>query len=470
MTTLSFFDLPSSTKFNFDLRKESSKINNPSKLKFEIIEDVLVVNCTVDDRDLEINYKKIKDHDHVYEVLADSDRGDFEWPRYVFVGVDVRKSAKSIYSLPTVGIENINRIDDLRDSSKLVIFSQSQIIPCPLVEGSCSISNQFKIESLEPYKYWSDMFGLAFINKASVHAPDFVFAESNFYFEPLTMARWRMPRHHVFYDVSNNHTYFRWSGRMIESGGVGIVFHRCNFGHWFMQNFPLLLAIKEMLEMGLLDRRELKFITTGYDAFQKSVFEYFGLGDVVVIDLYNPKIDIVRVDVAVIPTSCVVDPRYAWNAYIGKALDAIRPPRDPDAPALIFVSRKDVGNARGLANEDELIEALRRAGFPFVPIRAAELSMDEQRRVFSNAQVVIGPHGGGLNNLMWAPKGATGVELIHDGLAANRPWFYHQICMAGYRYGMVNAPRDFAHENPGIDTMHVPPEPLIEIVRNALAV
>jgi capsular polysaccharide biosynthesis protein len=79
---------------------------------------------------------------------------------------------------------------------------------------------------------------------------------------------------------------------------------------------------------------------------------------------------------------------------------------------LLFVSRRD-SNLRVMHNEAELEAALRPLGFTtFV---AGEAPVTEQIRAFSRARVVVGAHGAGLTNLIFAPPGAFVLEIATPG-------------------------------------------------------
>ena len=91
----------------------------------------------------------------------------------------------------------------------------------------------------------------------------------------------------------------------------------------------------------------------------------------------------------------------------------------------LYVSRADAVDRR-VRNEPELVEALRQYDFErFVP---SEHTFAEQVRRFSDAEVVLGPHGAGLTNLIFTPS-ATLVELFGS---------YHNACFFTLAQGMGN--------------------------------
>jgi hypothetical protein len=74
----------------------------------------------------------------------------------------------------------------------------------------------------------------------------------------------------------------------------------------------------------------------------------------------------------------------------------------------IYVCRRDT--KRRVVNEAELLRVLERRGFDV--ICPGELSLSEQIRVFSDAAIVVGPHGAGFTNMIFAPRGSTLIELF----------------------------------------------------------
>nr|WP_283102323.1 glycosyltransferase family 61 protein [Haloplanus sp. XH21] len=74
----------------------------------------------------------------------------------------------------------------------------------------------------------------------------------------------------------------------------------------------------------------------------------------------------------------------------------------------LYVSRADTTDRR-VRNEDALLSVLDDYGFDrIVP---GELSFETQVRRFSNAEIVLGPHGAGLTNMIFSEE-ATLIELF----------------------------------------------------------
>lgn len=76
----------------------------------------------------------------------------------------------------------------------------------------------------------------------------------------------------------------------------------------------------------------------------------------------------------------------------------------------IYIRRKP-GGWRAVANDDEVCSRLE--GMGFETARPEGLTLAEQVRLFSEGEIIVGMHGAGLTNLLFAP-GAAVLELTGD--------------------------------------------------------
>jgi hypothetical protein len=77
----------------------------------------------------------------------------------------------------------------------------------------------------------------------------------------------------------------------------------------------------------------------------------------------------------------------------------------------LYVSRNDT-RKRHVRNEDALYSVLLKMGFEIVT--AGTLSFREQATLFSQAEIICGPHGAGLTNMLFAPQGARIIEILPE--------------------------------------------------------
>src|SRR6185369_1109084 len=76
--------------------------------------------------------------------------------------------------------------------------------------------------------------------------------------------------------------------------------------------------------------------------------------------------------------------------------------------------------SRHIVNESELLPVLKK--FNFEVMECESLSFDDQVRTFSDAAMVVGPHGGGLTNLVWCGRGAKIFEIFEPGSVRRCYW------------------------------------------------
>lgn len=115
-------------------------------------------------------------------------------------------------------------------------------------------------------------------------------------------------------------------------------------------------------------------------------------------------------------------------------------------PDKVYISRVR-SPIRAIENEQELEDCLRARGFYIAYLE--ELSFDQQVNVLKNSKIVIGLHGAGLTNLLWAKDGCHVVEIfplryfnaVFELLSHSLEFSYQCIfCEASARsaYGKVN--------------------------------
>jgi hypothetical protein len=99
-----------------------------------------------------------------------------------------------------------------------------------------------------------------------------------------------------------------------------------------------------------------------------------------------------------------------------------------DWPKRIYISRDDADERR-VRNEDALFESLQQHGFHRYELSA--LSIAEQVMLFADSEIVVGPHGAGLTNIVFADD--TAVVEIHDRENV-RPHYFILARTLGFDY------------------------------------
>lgn len=177
------------------------------------------------------------------------------------------------------------------------------------------------------------------------------------------------------------------------------------YWHWLFEVIPRLAMLRETgrkPDWVYLQRRH---------RFQRETLELLGtFSNETIIDC--DQIPMVSASFLVVPCHQIMEGR-EYPKWVCKFLrenflphaNKVRPgPRQR-----IYVSRKYTHHRR-VTNESEIIDLLKDYGFAAVEL--GELSFIEQISLFRNAEVVVGPHGGGLGNLVFCSKGARVIELF----------------------------------------------------------
>lgn len=129
----------------------------------------------------------------------------------------------------------------------------------------------------------------------------------------------------------------------------------------------------------------------------------------------------------------------------------------------LYISRAGAGYRR-ILNEEELYPILE--SYDFEIVRLEKMTVDDQAKLFSQAAIVMGAHGGGFTNALFMKPGGRIVELYaqHN----RRLFFYRHLAeYIGFEYHVfwgVAPPKD---ENPTMD-FTLPPEQLKGILENEL--
>ncbi len=103
-----------------------------------------------------------------------------------------------------------------------------------------------------------------------------------------------------------------------------------------------------------------------------------------------------------------------------------------DTDRRIYVSRQRADRGRKLLNDREALQALRERGFESHVLE--EYSFERQVRLFIEADVIAGPHGAGLANILFADDPLV-VDLSPETVL--KPHFYFLASITGFEYEAV---------------------------------
>jgi capsular polysaccharide biosynthesis protein len=182
-----------------------------------------------------------------------------------------------------------------------------------------------------------------------------------------------------------------------------------NFHHWLLDTVPKF----ELLRRAGLNWKELDGVVFDYrdNRWQNEVLEILGVPrEKIVRSTAGTHLEADELIVPIYGEPGGCPEKYSYSpegtAFVRELL-APAPP--PQARRRILLSRKQAG-ARRLHAEDAVLEALKPLGFEAHCME--NYTLREQAALFAGANAVVMPHGGGLANCVFLPRGAAVVELF----------------------------------------------------------
>ena len=103
----------------------------------------------------------------------------------------------------------------------------------------------------------------------------------------------------------------------------------------------------------------------------------------------------------------------------------------PPGKKVVYISRRD--GPRAILNEDEIVRALE--PYNVTVVQAERMTLREQIDLFADAGMIIGPHGAGIQNALWAPRGCRVLELVNARYFSGVYWTLAESL--GQPYGLV---------------------------------
>ena len=153
-----------------------------------------------------------------------------------------------------------------------------------------------------------------------------------------------------------------------------------------------------------------------------------------------------------------------WIVEALRQVSGWRLPEDLSGPARrLYVTRGGTPR-RPLLNEPDVLDAMHPFGFEVID--CASLSVAGQRALFSQAEIVVAPHGAGLVNMAWARPGTKLVEFMPRGHA--NPCFMDLCAQAGLVYRNIPSMAEEDGVEPLFAGFAVDPDRIATVLRDLL--
>ena len=218
--------------------------------------------------------------------------------------------------------------------------------------------------------------------------------------------------------------------------------HAKSYYHWFTECLPRLYLVDSLPPISIL-------LQDGLQDWQLESLALLGIANERLVQLPKGCYEVDQLYFPSFPAyatftndwtfACAARP-LAWmrEEFCGK--------RQVNKDKRVYISREGVAHRR-VINEEPLMRALEREGFLIVD--TSRLSIAEKISVFGDAALIVGAHGAGLTHSLFAPSGATLVEVLDPAKVVST---YYQLASAlGQNYWYLFAENQAANARP-IDT------------------
>jgi capsular polysaccharide biosynthesis protein len=224
-----------------------------------------------------------------------------------------------------------------------------------------------------------------------------------------------------------------------------------NVGHWWMDGL-LRLAVFE--EAGI--SADIRFILYGMDPRYLEPMEALGYGRDRCAGLNSGHWEVEHL---LVP-SFLAPPGYprpwAYRWLRGRLGIDDNPPGERR-----FWIGRNRARWRRIVNEEEILPILEKAGFEYVVLE--DLSFRQQMDLFSQAGAIAAPHGAGMTDLMFAPRGIPVLELFAERyIIAEYCMLAHVLDQKYFYLTGASSAEDRSHEFLNMDNFRIAPERLVE--------
>ena len=192
----------------------------------------------------------------------------------------------------------------------------------------------------------------------------------------------------------------RFDGRI-----VGVLCGRSayNYYHWLMEILPKIEVISKNASAKNGVAPDAYLIPKG-TSFEQETLRFLGISDDYLIGISGSEtVQVGTALVATLPGRLTTPSHLAVNflrSAFRPAMSTVKPWRR------LYVTRSDAGGRR-VINEDRVLAELQYLGFELVSLTG--WTVEQQVRHFSEAEIVVGPHGAGMTNTAFMQNGSKGL-------------------------------------------------------------
>ncbi len=229
--------------------------------------------------------------------------------------------------------------------------------------------------------------------------------------------------HSVFYTIKQKKSkQLKGTTALIGTAGAQVYFH------WMLDILPRLGLIKEIKDINDID-----FFITEFNGlpFQVDTLKILGIQlDKVIPSNENWNFHI-QAETLILPSlaGSLDQPTLFQVRFLQQAFAHLTSSLNPFRR--IYISRRKTGR-RMIVNESELLDFLAIHGFEI--LYCEELSFAEQVKIFSEATIVVAPHGSALTNLVFCKSNTRVIDIFNTSQINPCFWYISKHCNLAYSY------------------------------------
>lgn len=234
--------------------------------------------------------------------------------------------------------------------------------------------------------------------------------------------------------------------------------------HWMLDLLPRIeLLRRNNIDLNQIDKFVVNATTT---KFQKETLALLGIPETKLISSQNDLPLHIQADRLIVPSLPRERggsmPKWACDFLKSEFLD--RPNANKLQHERIYISRGDAQHRR-VINEANLISLL--TDFGFKPVTLEAMSIVEQALLFSQAKVIVSPHGAGLTNIVFCNPNTKIVEFFSPNYL--HPGYWRLSNQVGLEYYCLLGEKQplAPHSRPKTDNISLNLESLANIMKLA---
>lgn len=216
-----------------------------------------------------------------------------------------------------------------------------------------------------------------------------------------------------------------------------------SYGHWVLDQLPTLRGLEHYKEM--TGRDPTVVIESNPPSWIEETLSLVGVDSVVPLDVPVAKTD------RLIVSSCresiprnqsVYEPSREDITWLSREMKSRAPPTSTKYPDRVYISRENLGDrGRYVSNREELKWVLDE--FDITICTPETRSIADQIRLYENADILIGPHGAGLTNMIFSKETCV-IELLNKSY----PSYQHLAQLCGHEYHYLQCEGERGHHTP----------------------